>query len=300
MSSIKIIKPGTQTTIQDKGRYGFQSCGMVVSGVMDSFSHRVANLLVGNSFFEAVFEVCLSGLELEFQGICVIAITGANISPSLNGLTVPMWKSFLVKSNNNLSFGRVISGCRSYIAFAGGLEVPSVLGSKSSYAKANIGMQLTAETIIEVKTPKEFSKLASRILPPAFIPIYKNEIALRVVIGSHKDYFTEDGIKKFFSSEYTVTKDCDRMGCRLEGEAIVPIDSNIISDSITYGSIQIPQNGQPIIMCADRQTTGGYPKIATVITADLPLLAQAKPGNKISFSSISVSEAQQILRNSKY
>ncbi len=306
MGRIKILKPGTQTTIQDRGRFGFQSYGMVVSGAMDSYSHRTANLLVENPLFEAVLEVCLSGLEMEFLDDSVIAITGGNISPVINYEKALMWKSLYVRAGDKLSFGKVVSGCRSYVAIAGGLKVPLFLNSKSVYLRGAVGpfkgRMLTAGDIIETNPARiVLKKLIGRMIPPSAVPKYSNEMEIRVIIGPQDDHFTDEGIINFLGSIYTVTKDCDRMGCRLQGRPITHLkSSNIISDALTFGSIQVPENGLPIIMLSDRQTTGGYPKIATVITADLPLLAQAKPRDKISFKNISVSEAQNILRNTRY
>lgn len=306
MGSIKIIKPGLLTTVQDKGRYSYQKFGVPVSGVMDSFSHRVSNLLVGNDLFEAVLEVTLLGPEIEFLDDCVIAITGGNLSPMINKKSINMWKSIYAKKGDILSFGQIKNGCRSYISFAGGIDVPLVMGSKSTYIKGKIGgyegRSLVSKDILKMGSPKDnFKSLKGRTIHLNHKPIYTNEFEVRVILGPQDDYFTDKGINTFLSSQYVITNECDRMGYRLDGEKIEHIKgADIISDGIAFGAIQIPDNGKPIIMMADRQTTGGYTKIAHIISSDLSKIAQAKPGDKINFKSISIEEAHKILKSSFY
>ncbi len=240
---------------------------------MDSFPHRVSNLLVGNDLFEAVLEVTLLGPEIEFLEDCVIAITGGNLSPVINKKSINMWKSIHVKKGDILSFGQIKSGCRSYISFAGGIDVPLVMGSKSTYIKGKIGgyegRSLISKDILKIGSSKDnFKSLKGRTIHLKHKPIYTNEFEVRVILGPQDDYFTDKGINTFLSSQYVITNECDRMGYRLDGEKIEHIKgADIISDGIAFGAIQIPDNGKPIIMMADRQTTGGYTKIAHIISS---------------------------------
>ncbi|TCO71493.1 5-oxoprolinase subunit C family protein [Marinisporobacter balticus] len=302
MNQIKILNHGLLTLVQDGGRYGYQQFGVPVSGVMDSFAHRIANILVGNDENEAVLEMTIVGPHIEFENDCVIAITGGDLLPIVNEAPIPMWESIYIKEGDRLSFRYMKSGCRSYIAFSGGIDVEVVMRSKSTYIKGKIGghegRPLKIGDVLKIGKPKEnLHKLKGRIVPPKYIPKFTNTIDVRIVLGPQNEYFTEKGIKTFLSSPYAVTNECDRMGFRLEGETIEHVSGgDIISDGIALGAIQIPGHGKPIIMMADRQATGGYTKIGNVIRSDLYKIAQAKPGDQIRFSEISVKEAQQILK----
>ncbi len=296
MPSIKVAKPGLCTTVQDIGRVGYQQYGIPVSGVMDEFAFTVANLLVDTNENNAVLEIPFLGPTLEFDFDITIAITGADLSPKLNSQDIPMWSSINIKKGDVLSFAMIKSGARAYIAFAGEIDVPLINGSKSTLLKSKLGgfdgRQLKVGDIIEIKNPKIIAK--KRVLSEKYIPTYSNAEEIRVVLGPQDNYFTKKGIETFLGSEYIITKEADRMGMRLEGEVIEHKDkADIISDAAVFGSIQVPGNGKPIILLADRQTTGGYTKIATVIKADLPKLAQMSQGNKIKFKELNVEEAQQ-------
>lgn len=301
MGSIKIVNPGMLTTIQDKGRYGYQQFGVPVAGVMDSFSHRVANILVENEENESVLEATMMGPSIEFQDTEVISITGGNLSPVINGNPVRMWKSILVNQGDTLSFKGMKEGCRSYIAFGGGIEVPLIMGSKSTYMKAKMGgycgRKLNTGDIIEIGSPKNPKEtLKGRTIPKEYIPVFEKELEVRVIFGPQDEMFTPSGIETFLSTPYTVTNECDRMGFRLEGEEIAHIDGgDIISDGIAFGAIQVPGHGKPIIMMADRQTTGGYTKIGNVIWADLWKVGQSKPGDRLRFKKVTVQEAHDLL-----
>jgi KipI family sensor histidine kinase inhibitor len=294
---------GLLTTIQDMGRYQYQAFGVPVSGAMDTYSLSLANILVDNDIGEAVLETTILGPTLEFTEDNIIAITGADLMPCVNGIDVSMNTAFLCHKGDILSFKGAVSGSRAYIAFAGGLAVPKVMGSKSTYIKARIGgykgRRLEKNDELGFENPKlNIENLASRkinINDQADNQISKKAIKLRVVMGPQEEHFTECGIKTFLNSTYTVSNEFDRMGCRLEGEKIQHIkDGNIISDGIAFGAIQVPSHGTPIIMLADRQTVGGYAKIANVISVDLPKIAQARAGDKIIFEKISVEDAQSL------
>lgn len=300
MGNIKIIKPGLFTTIQDRGRWGYERHGIPVAGAMDDFSLRVANILVGNHQYQGALECTLLGPEIRFNCNEVISITGANMSPRIGGEPVPMWTSILVKDGSTLSLSNGSDGIRTYIGFSRGLDVPEIMGSKSTFTRGQLGgykgRKLFSGDEIGLGH-RDLSQWGS-YLPSNFIPIYKEEENIRIILGPQDDYFTQDAIETFFNSRYTITSESDRMGYRLDGPQIVHKNgADIISDGIVFGSIQVPGHGSPIIMMADRATTGGYTKIATVINPDLPKLAQMVPGNSIYFNSISLGKAHEIYRD---
>lgn len=296
MSKIKVIAPGLCTTIQDAGRVGYQQFGVPVSGVMDKYSFLVANYLVGNEEEKAVLEIPYLGPTLEFDFDVTIAITGGNLTPKLNNNDIEMWRSINIKAGDKLSFKGLKSGVRAYIAFSADIDVPLVNGSKSTLMKAKLGglegRQLKKGDELLFSNVRVLNK--ENILPKEYIPNFAHSNEIRVVLGPQEDYFTEAGIKTFFSSEYTISKNSDRMGMRLEGAKIEHKNkADIISDATVFGSIQVPGDGMPIVLLADRQTTGGYSKIGTVIHCDLPKLVQMSPNDKISFKEISVEKAQE-------
>lgn len=297
--SLKITSGGMLSTIQDAGRTGAQSTGFSVSGVMDRDAYRDANYLVGNINGEAVIEMTYSGLCAEFLCDTVIAFTGGNFAPTINGAEVPCYRSVFVKSGDKLKMGMTKNSMRCYMAVKGGFDVPVVMGSRSTNMKIKIGgfegRKLKTGDIIPIGNGITAS-IKERILQK---PEYGNEI--RVILGPQEEYFTKKGIDTFLSCEYTVSDKSDRMGYRFEGEEIENNGTDIISDGIAEGSIQVSSNGQPIIMMADRQTTGGYAKIATVISVDIPKLAQKKPGEKVTFTAVTLKEAQkEYIKKEKY
>jgi biotin-dependent carboxylase-like uncharacterized protein len=300
VSSVKVKKGGFLTTVQDLGRIGYQKFGMPVAGVMDNFSYRVANFLVGNNEGEAVLEATLLGPELEFGCDMSFAVTGANMKPMLNGKEISMWESYKVTKGDILSLGVVTSGLRAYIAFSGSIEVPLLNNSKSTYLKTGIGgfkgRKLMNDDILEIKVSDKI--VYGKYMDPKYIPEFKRKGNVRVVLGPQDDYFTEEGINTFLSPEgYKITKEADRMGYRLDGKTIKHIDkADIISDGALFGSVQVPANGLPIILMADRQTAGGYTKIATVISTDLPMLAQMGEGCQLVFEKITLEEAHKLYK----
>ena len=299
MNRIKIINPGLLTTIQDRGRWGYQRFGMNVAGVMDDFASRIANLLVGNNQYEAVLEATLLGVEILFHCDEVISITGSNMSPKINGNPVPMWTSLYVKAGDRLSSSGAINGLRSYIGFSRGLQVSEIMGSKSTFTRGKLGglegRKLDKNDEINLGEKDLLSQ--GSYLPDLYKPIYSKEQKIRVVLGPQDDYFHKEAIDLFLNSIYTITSEADRMGYRLDGPKIEHRDAaDIVSDGIAFGSIQVPGHGSPIIMMADRQTVGGYTKIATVITPDLSILGQMSPGNTIKFQAITVEESHAIYK----
>lgn len=300
MEGLEIINAGALTTIQDLGRRGYQQFGMPTAGAMDITSLRLANRLVRNDEGEACLEITFIGLRLLALQDTVIAITGGNLMPKVDGCPLPMWQTVSIRKNSEITFTGVHDGIRSYLAFAGGIQVPQIMGSKSTYIRGGIGG-------LEGKPLKQGDRLRigpqpSR--PPRykireeFIPGYERLWKTRVIMGPQDDYFSKSGIEAFISSEYTITPQSDRMGYRLQGPLIQHRGgADIISDATCLGSIQVPGHSLPIILLADRQTTGGYPKIATAISVDVYDLGQAKPGDSVRFSPISLTEAHQIRRD---
>jgi biotin-dependent carboxylase-like uncharacterized protein len=302
VETFEVIHPGLLTTVQDLGRYGYQQYGVPVSGAMDCFALKVANLLLENAEGEACLEITLLGLRLQVLRDTVIAITGADISPMLNNNQLPMWSAVAVRNGDNISFPSPKSGCRSYLAVAGGINVPIVLGSRSTYVKSQLGgfEGRSLRSGDRLKSGNTNLKIFQRKLPSRYIPKYQNQNKLRVILGPQDNYFTNKGVQTFLNSEYTISIDADRVGYRLQGPRIMhKSGADIISDGIPNGAVQVPGNGLPIILLADRQTTGGYTKIATIITTDISILAQAQPGDKISFQQITTSSAHQALRESE-
>ena len=297
--SITVLNPGLLTTVQDQGRIGYQQFGVSVSGVMDPRSAAIANILVGNDEKEAVLECTMMGPHLQFNQANCIAITGGDLMPTLDGKPIPNYTAVKVEAGQVLKFTMPKTGCRAFIAFAGGLDIPEVMGSRSTYMKAKIGgvegRKLAKDDVIGFRAPKaELKNMNFRSMASEFVP--RKEYTVRVVLGPQDDYFTDAGIQTFLSEVYSVTAEFDRMGCRLEGAVIEHKDGgDIISDGIAFGAIQVPSSGQPIIMLGDRQTTGGYTKIANVISADFRILAQLKQGDKVRFEKVSVKAAQDAL-----
>ncbi len=297
--SITVLNPGLLTTVQDTGRIGYQQFGVSVSGVMDPRGAAVANMLVGNDEKEAVLECTMMGPHLQFDKTNCIAITGGDLGPTIDGKPIPNYTAVKVEAGQVLKFTMPKTGCRAFVAFAGGLDIPEVMGSRSTYMKAKIGglegRKLQKGDVIGFRAPKaELKNMNFRSMASEFVP--RKEYTVRVILGPQDDYFTDAGIQTFLSQVYTVTAEFDRMGCRLEGEVIAHKDGgDIISDGIAFGAIQVPSSGKPIIMLGDRQTTGGYTKIANVISVDFRILAQLKAGDKVRFEQVSVKFAQDAL-----
>jgi len=300
--AFKVIEPGILTTIQDRGRYGFSHFGVPLSGASDSFSLRVGNLLVGNREEEACLEITLMGLKIKALREVVIAITGGDLSPLLNEEPLEMWRTHLLVEGDVIHFKKVRTGCRAYLAMSGGLVVPKIMGSSSTYLSGKFGglegrALRRGDILYTLDIPSSLDRLGLRF-PTDFIPPMEKEVLLRVIPGPQDHHFTEKGFNTFSSEYYQVTPQCDRMGVRLEGPKIErrpDVEESIISEGLISGAIQVPGDGKPIIILMEL-VTGGYTKIATIISTDLPKVAQLKPGDRIRFKPISIEEAQYLLK----
>jgi antagonist of KipI len=291
----RVWKPGLQTTVQDLGRHGYQQFGISPSGAMDSYSMQVANILVGNSCNEAVLESSLIGPELEALSDMVIAICGGDFTAKVDGKEIMLWRSFLLKKGQVLTIGPCLAGARTYMAIAGGIDVPIVLGSKSTFLSGKFGgFNGRALRKGDVLYGNPIIHKPFKSLKPELVPQYSKQLTIRVILGPHENRFSEQSIQLFFSDEFSMSHESNRMGCQLKGPMLEHNDGpDIISDAVPLGGIQVPASGQPIILMADRQTTGGYTRIGTVISADIPALAQAVPDTIIQFSKVSIEEAQR-------
>jgi antagonist of KipI len=299
MRAFEVIHPGIHTTIQDLGRRGFMKYGTPASGAADCFSSRVANWLVGNPAGAAVLEITLFRLELLAGNDLVIAITGGDLSPAVNGNPLRMWQAALIRKGERVLFRARRQGLRAYLAVEGGFQGPLFLGSRSVFVRGLMGDSLRAGDILEIENPKE-EPLVLRSLSPEMVPSFPASDPLRVILGPQEDRFTRRGIDTFLSSEYRVSSQSDRMGYRLEGPKIEHLKgADIISEPIARGAIQVPGDGLPILLLWDAQVSGGYTKIANLISADLDRLAQVMPGESLHFKAVTLEEAHHILRKEK-
>jgi biotin-dependent carboxylase-like uncharacterized protein len=298
----EVLEPGLLTTVQDRGRYGYQRFGVPVSGAMDTFSLRAANILAGNDQNAACLEMTASGPKLRFLRDTLIAVTGGDLGFTLDGEPMPRWCSVRVQKDSVLASEGVQDGFRAYLALAGGIEVPVVMGSRSTYLKSGIGgfqgRALKAGDRLSVLPLEPGRELRERRLPEDLEPVhYGHDHEIRAILGPQDSAFTSEAIATLLEAKYTVSATSDRVGYRLEGPILRhKRGPDIISDGSPLGAIQVPGDGLPIILLADRGPTGGYTKIATVISSDVGRIAQAAPGDTVSFKKVTIEEAQAVLR----
>jgi len=304
MPSMLVRDAGFFVQVQDLGRFGYQQYGVPVGGALDSYSLRAGNRLVGNADGASALEVSVQGPGFEMIGEGIVAVTGGKLPVFKNGVRVPMWEALPLHSGDQLQLGALQHGSRAYICVAGGIDVPVVLGSRSTFLRGAFGgfqgRPIRVGDVLPLTDASvEQHKCAGNFVPRSFqIELPTDCIPVRVMFGPQDHLFSEAALSVFCTSEYQVATESDRMGCRLQGEAIKH-DSlgQAISDGVALGSVQILGNGQPAILLADRQTTGGYLKIATVISADLSVLGQVSPKQKIRFVPVSYEVAIQALRS---
>lgn len=295
MTFVHILKPGLQTTIQDLGRWGWQSQGVPVAGPMDPCSHRVANAMVGNNRDHAAFEIALIGPELQFEDERLVAVSGAEFALALDGVALPLNAAFVASAGSRLRFGARARGSRAYLAIAGGVAVTPVMGSRATHLVSRLGglegRALAAGDRVPLgdlprpQIPRLRPGAPRSANTTGVVRLPDAHAAVRVLPGPQREYFSSEALDVLQSAPYLVGKESDRMGFRLEGPPLRHMRSaDIISDATPLGVLQVPAAGQPVLLMADRQTTGGYPKIATVITADIGIAGQLGPGDAISFA----------------
>ncbi|KHE71548.1 biotin-dependent carboxyltransferase family protein [Halobacillus sp. BBL2006] len=311
---IKVIKPGLQTTVQDDGRIGYYETGMPPSGALDQYSYGIANLLVGNDKGAACLEITMMGPELAFEKDSTIAITGGTIPPKINGEDVPMWETLEVKEGDVLSFDFVKQGARAYLAVAGGIDVPVIMDSRSTYTLCGIGgyegRALEADDSLSIGNMKERDIKIGTSVPEQYVPQFTTKHDIRIIIGLCSYRLTEESKQRFLDLEWTVTPEANRVGYRLKGERLdfVPREqpfgagsnpSNVVDLGYPIGSIQIPDGVEPIALLNDAVTGGGYATVATIISTDLNRIAQAKTNEKIKFVSVTLDEALEARKETK-
>ncbi|WP_339239259.1 biotin-dependent carboxyltransferase family protein [Paenibacillus sp. FSL R5-0517] len=317
--SVEVIRPGLLSTIQDEGRTGYRRYGIHPGGVMDTFAARAANMLVGNPRNAALLEMTMTGPELRFQESQLVSLCGGDLTATVDHLPVPLWRPVLVRAGSVMKFGPCRHGLRCYLALAGGIAAPEVMGSRSTDLKTGIGglagRPLRVADLLSTGEPSgeaqvwmkrmeqqvEESERGRRILAPAWFlsererPDYYGRAVIRVMESKDSSLFSEASLGHFYAEKYVISPQSDRMGYRLQGSRLElnqPLDR--LSEAVTYGTVQVPPDGQPIILMADHQTIGGYPVIAQVAQVDMPILAQARPGTRISFAQITHDQARQL------
>jgi biotin-dependent carboxylase-like uncharacterized protein len=309
--AIRVRQPGLLTTVQDEGRFGDYDIGMPPSGAMDLFSYQVGNYLVGNPEGTAGLEITYMGPELEFTADAVIAITGAEMPPKVNGEEAPTWEAIRVEEGDVLSFDYLRHGARAYLAVSGGIDVPVFLGSRSTYTLIGLGghegRALQAGDELPVGESANGSAQVGKRVEERYIPTYTNEAELRVIIGLASYRLTEESLKEFLSVEWTVTPDADRIGYRYRGGELKFVEreqppgagsdpANVVDLGYPVGSIQVPGGVEPIVLNNDAVTGGGYATIGTVISVDRDRLAQTKTNDKTRFRSVTLEEALEARR----
>ena len=290
--SLELINNPFFVTLQDRGRFSYTHLGVTNSGVMDEYSYLIANKLLGNSLETNILEIGCSNVVFKVNKNTTLCLTGANCEFFINDKLKEPWQNYEVKKNDIIKIGKILSGNWIYLGVCDGFSIKKEFGSNSTTVKENLGgitgIRLKKGDILAFHKTKKINK---KFLKKEFIPKYEDELTLRVLLSYQYENFLKEEIKKFFSSIYLVTKDFNRMGCKLQGNSIKCDINGIVSEGIAFGSIQIPKDGQPIVLLKERQTIGGYPKIGTVLNIDCFKLAQAKIGTKIRFQELSYENA---------
>ena len=297
MASLTVLRPGMLTTIQDLGRWGQQHVGVPAAGPMDWFAHRLANQRLGNADDDAALEITLMGPELLADDDVTCVVTGAEFEVTAGDRRTRAGEPFVARAGERIRFGARLSGARAVLAVAGGIRVDPVLGSRATSLSSRIGpFGGRALKIGDVLPVRRGGRVTAR---SAGRPLHatRNGARVRVMLGPHQARFSAAALRTLSSSRFLVTPESNRMGYRLDGPRLEFTGAaDILSDATPIGSVQVPASGHPILLMADRQTTGGYPKIATVITADLPLAGQLAPGDWIEFEPCSRTTALDALR----
>jgi antagonist of KipI len=313
---VHVIRPGLLTTVQDRGRRGYQQYGVSVGGAMDPIAARIANILVGNPENAAVLETTLHGPSLRFDCDALVAICGGDLAATIDSAAVPMWRPVWIRKDTTIEFGQARTGCRAYVAVAGGIDVPSVLNSRGTYLRASIGghegralkagdvlpIGASGATVLETM-PQLLPRESTQAMSPArwnaesYAPLYTDHPTVRVLLGLELDWLDAESQRALLGSTFEITPQSDRMGYRLFGPQLsLAQPREMFSGPVCAGTIQLPKSGQPILLMADCATTGGYARVAHVASVDLPLVAQARPASRIRFQKITLDEAHELYR----
>jgi antagonist of KipI len=298
MSSIVIQMPGLFTTVQDLGREGYGPLGVSPSGAADPISLRIGNRLVGNSEGIAALEMTLVGGAFTFEAAALIALTGADFGASIDSVPLPVWSSVEVLPGQTVALGASRSGARAYLCVQGGIAAALFLGSASTHVLSGLGgfegRALRKGDRLELGAG--IPAVRKKRLAPKMLERFQPRKVIRVTDGPQSDWFADSAWQTFCDGAFRITEQSDRMGIRLEGPSI-PLDSSreMITEGVSLGAVQVPPSGQPIILFVDQQTTGGYPKIANVISADVHSLGQLRPRDLIRFERIEMSVARSLL-----
>ena len=296
--SLELMNNAIFVTLQDKGRFGYSHLGVTISGVMDEYAYLCANKMLGNSLEENILEIAFSNVVFKVNAPTQIAITGAICEFFINDIPKKCWETYNVKVGDIIKIAKILEGNRVYLGVFGGFDIKKEFGSNSTSIKENLGGingdKLKKGDILPFKSYKISHNTR---LKKEFIPSFDSELTLRVILGYQENNFNEEEKKKFFSNTFTLTNDFNKMACKLKGEPISCDINGIISEGISFGAIQIPNDGQIIILLKDRQTIGGYPKIGTVLSIDCFRLSQAREGTKIKFEEISLEKASKKVKD---
>jgi biotin-dependent carboxylase-like uncharacterized protein len=294
---LRVQTPGLFSTIQDLGRLNAISAGVQQGGAMDRFAHSAANLLVGNDPAQATLECTFTGPNLTAETACLIAITGADFEPQINGAAAPSWTGLFLGPGDRLTFGTRRAGARIYIAIGGGIEADRWLGSASTNVLASRGGKegrplKSGDAISTAGGPRK-PAVAGRALPETLRPDYGDH-TLHAIAGPQVKRLSPEGRGFLFGAPYRLSRDSDRMGYRLEGPVMPTSGEELLSFGLVSGAVQVPRNGQPILLMADCQTAGGYPVVATVVSASMPIAAQLLPGDEVRFAEVPIEHAGQM------
>ncbi|MBB1487416.1 biotin-dependent carboxyltransferase family protein [Oceanospirillum sediminis] len=294
-TGFRVSQPGLLTLIQDAGRFGHHRIGLTTGGPLDMQAYKWANRLLGNQPGCTALEISIGGLVLSAEVDSWIVLTGAEMPLKINGKEHDRWHAHEIKAGDQIEVGFSASGARAYLAVAGGFQVAHSFSSSATVTREGIGglsgAKLQQGDFLSCAAMEPVSAMR---LPEAFRPDYSDQITLRVITGYQQDAFSDYQKRLFFSSEYKVTDRADRMGYRLEGPEVKPAIDGILSEGICHGAIQVPADGQPIVLLNDRQTIGGYPKIGSMISLDTARMAQLLPGSRVSFEEITIDDAHNL------
>lgn len=292
MMGFEVVQGGLFATVQDLGRFGSMHLGITHSGAMDEYAYRWSQKLLNDQSGNAL--ELMVGLKIRATSPTQIALCGADLDFKINGNSQPMWQTHTIKAGDILSFGKRISGQRAYLAVKGGFKVAKKYGSYSTTLREGIGSRLQKGDLLPFDSYADCHTIYR--VKQASVPDYQKRVTLRILLSYQEEYFSQKEKEKFFDSIYEITPQSDRMGYKLKGTPITPTQGGIISEAITFGSVQIPKDGQPIVLLKEHQTIGGYPKIGTVLPIDCFKLAQAAIGSSVKFEAIEIEEAQEKMK----